>query len=179
MSARHTTGALRGTVAFAALAVVVSTACSGPAGNLKYVPNPPSRDTFPPVADALEVHCGTLDCHGSSARNMRVYGIDGQRLDIHGITGNKSTTDEEYTATYEAVIAVQPEVLSRIVNEGGAHPERWIVITKGRGTEVHKGNSQMAPGDATDTCIISWVAGQLNQDACDQAAAILPPDPTF
>jgi hypothetical protein len=166
-------------VVLLALAAGVACACAGPTDHLTYVPNPPSRDTFQPVSDALEVHCGTLDCHGSSWRNMRVYGIDGQRLDPHGITGNKATTEAEYTATYEAVIAVQPEVLSHLVNDHGANPERWIVITKGRGTEVHKGNSQMKAGDATDTCIISWVAGALNQEACDQAASISPPDPNF
>ena len=42
----------------------------------------PSRDDFPAVADAMQLHCGTLDCHGQVGRNMRLYGLYGLRLEI-------------------------------------------------------------------------------------------------
>jgi hypothetical protein len=158
--------------AFAALALC---ACAGPPGNQVFVPDPPSTDGFSLVADALDAHCGTLDCHGSPARNFRVYGIDGERLSRNDIPGGSLTTAAEYTATYESIIALEPEILSSIVAEGGAHPERWIVITKGRGTEAHKGGHRMTAGDDTDRCITTWLAGSPDANACTNAAAVLPP----
>jgi hypothetical protein len=149
-------------------------ACAGPKDGQLYTSDPPKFDGFEPVSDALEVHCGTLDCHGSSYRNFRIYGIYGQRLD-HGTSGKGATTADEYTATYQSLIAIQPEVLSELVMDHAARPERWIVVTKGRGAENHKGKSRMHAGDATDTCLLSWVAGAEVQDACNQAAAVLPP----
>ena len=145
----------------------------------------PSRADFPAVSGGLEIHCGTLDCHGNTVRNFRIYGHYGQRLNqTVGLTG---TTDDEHTATYESIVSIQPEVLSQIVRDHGARPERWIVITKGRGTEHHKGDRRMTKGDALDTCILSWLAGgrgagpgdagggSVNQNACNQAAIVGPP----
>jgi hypothetical protein len=132
-------------------------------------------DGFPAVSDALEMHCGTLDCHGSLARNLRIYGIDGLRFDKGLAPGSDNTTPEEQTLTYEALIAIQPEVLGQIVIERGARPERWLVITKGRGTEHHKGGSRMRLGDDTDHCITSWLTGVVAVDACGRAAVDVSP----
>jgi hypothetical protein len=150
-------------------------ACNGPSPDDTVVVNAPSADTFTPVSPVLEIRCGTLDCHGSSARNLRTFGINGARLDPMGITGDQSTTPEEVLATYASVISVQPEVLNRIVNEGGLKPERWLLITKGRGTEYHKGGSRMLEGDDSDRCITSWVAGAVDVARCELGAALLPP----
>ena len=38
-----------------------------------------TRRTFPPVAELLVVRCGSLDCHGTAARNLRLYGSAGLR----------------------------------------------------------------------------------------------------
>jgi hypothetical protein len=150
-------------------------ACSGPSGNEVFVSDPPPFTTFPEVNDALELHCGTLDCHGSSARNFRIYGIDGLRLARTDVPGGNATSADEYEATYQSIISLQPEVLSEIVSQHGAHPERFIVITKGRGTEHHKGGTRMTAGDALDVCLTSWLAGATNSDACATAAAVTPP----
>jgi hypothetical protein len=187
-------GALCG--ATAGLSVV---ACSGPPDGQKFllqnVPpfagdaGTPAR--FRPVNEALEVHCGTLDCHGAPARNMRLYGISGVRLDPHAIPGGAPkpgqpgqppppcpdcrTSEKELLANYESLIAIQPEVLNTIVAQHGVRPERWLVITKGRGTEHHKGESRMSPGDDTDRCITSWLTGVLDEAACGNAGSIQLP----
>lgn len=161
-------------VALTVAIVIVAAACSGPPADGLYYPNPPPYEGFVPVADALETRCGTLDCHGNSARNLRVYGIDGIRSGGN-VTGNKATTEEEYQKTYSAFVAIQPEILSQIVSQHGARPERWIVITKGRGAEHHKGGSRMAPGDAMDVCITSWLTGVVDQEKCGTASNVVPP----
>jgi hypothetical protein len=40
----------------------------------------PTRNNFEQVADAMQPHCGTLDCHGEAGRNMRLFGSRGLRL---------------------------------------------------------------------------------------------------
>jgi hypothetical protein len=149
--------------------------CSGPAEGETFVPTVPPPESFRPLGDVLEVHCGTLDCHGSQERNLRIYGTYGIRLAPDGVSGTGSTTEEEYRATYDAIIAIQPEVLSTIVQEGGSRPERWIVVTKGRGTEVHVGEGQLPAGSSGDVCLTSWLAGLPNDAACVDASTLLPP----
>jgi len=150
-------------------------ACEGPSAEATFAGAAPSSDTYPPVGTALEIRCGTLDCHGSSARNLRLYGINGVRLDPLGITGDQSTTAEELLASYASVISIQPEVLAKIVADGGQRPERWLLITKGRGTEGHKGETRMVEGDDTDRCITSWLLGAVDVPRCEAAALLLPP----
>jgi hypothetical protein len=151
-------------------------ACSGPPSDQIFVPNPPPyNDAFDAVSDALEAHCGTTDCHGNSARNLRVYGIDGLRDGRGLFPGSALTTPHEYEDTYSSLIALQPEVLTQVVADHGARPERWMVITKGRGTEHHKGGSRMQPGDDTDHCITSWLTLVVDQGACSRASSITPP----
>lgn len=157
------------------LGMLSACACSGPPANQTFVPAVPTMDGFPAVSDALEMHCGTLDCHGSLARNLRIYGIDGLRFNKGLAPGSGNTTPEEQKLTYQALIAIQPEVLGRIVTERGAHPERWIVLTKGRGTEQHKGGSRIRLGDDTDHCITSWLTGVVDAAACGLAIDVSPP----
>jgi len=156
--------------------LLLGAGCAGPAGKDVFVLTPPPEETFTPVARVFEMNCGTLDCHGTPSRNMRIFGFYAARLDPKDRVGaTNDTTDAERNATYESVIAIQPEVLSKIFAEHGAHPERWIVITKGRGSEVHKGGGRLPRGSAGDACITSWLAAAVNQDACTQASTITAP----
>ncbi|HVU04761.1 MAG TPA: hypothetical protein VHE30_23575 [Polyangiaceae bacterium] len=179
-------------VVLLAVLAVGASACQGPSAKDRFFPTlppPPSVNpaqgspeeaytlAFQSMADVLVTHCGTLDCHGNSVRNFRVYDVDGLRLPGN-VTGVGGTTDEEYLKTYESLVLLQPEVLSKIYAQHGAHPERWIVITKGRGSEHHKGGSRMRAGDDADRCIISWLSGQVDQDACGRASVVeAPPEP--
>jgi len=157
------------------LLAAVTLACSGPSSDETWSPTVPPPESFPPVGEVLGVHCGTLDCHGSLERNLRIYGIYGLRLAQDGVTGFGSTTEAAYRATYDAIVAIQPEVLSAIVKDGGRNPERWIVITKGRGAEVHVGEDRLPMGSDGDRCLTSWLAGPADETACLNAASIVPP----
>lgn len=175
-----------------AMLAMLPLSCQGPSGNDVYFPTFPPPPAIAPqpgtpeeantiafqrMGDVLVTHCGTLDCHGTIFRNFRVYNVDGLRLPGN-ITGTTGTTDEEYLKTYESLVMLQPEVLSKIYKNHGAHPERWMVITKGRGSEHHKGGSRMRAGDDADHCIISWISGATDLDACSRAQVLEPPGGT-
>ncbi len=149
--------------------------CSGPPNDGKVTIIAPSRDSFPPVSDVLSAHCGSLDCHGNWSRNFRVYGAYGLRI---GETSDsaKPTNPDEYDATYQSLVMLEPEIISEVVREGGAHPERLTVVRKSRGAEHHKGGSQMPRGSAGDVCLWTWFGPELDTEACAAAATITAPD---
>jgi hypothetical protein len=165
----------------ASVAAGVVIGCAGPSGDDKFVLTPPQGPpTFNPVSTVLEMHCGTLNCHGNDGRNMRFFGLYGVRLDPKDKTGDGSTTDAEFLANYESIIAIEPERLSQIVRSGGANASKWVVLSKGRGVEHHKGGARLVPGQDADTCILSWISAQpggapVSSQACEAAATIVPP----
>jgi len=134
-------------------------------------PAMPDSATFPLVSDALERRCATLDCHGSPGRNLRLYTGSGLRLGSEDVPGNSSTTAEEYAASYWAVVGLEPEIMSAVVADEGAHPERLTLIRKARGTEGHEPGAVIEEGDATDECITSWLAGKTSEAACKKSAS--------
>jgi hypothetical protein len=136
----------------------------------------PERESFPLVADALELRCATLDCHGAAGRNLRLYTGTGMRLDPAAMPGSGSTTEAEYDASYRSLIALEPEVLSAVIADGGARPERLTLVRKARGAEKHAGQAVVVEGDPADRCLTSWLSSQINEDACMQAAELPRPD---
>jgi hypothetical protein len=169
---RSTNRALRalGLAAFAGLASVSFFACSGPKDGELFPGTFPSADMFQPVSAALEMRCGTLDCHGSFSRNLRVYGKNGIRAG-KDISGVQNTTEDEVQLNYDSVVSIEPEKFSNIVAHAGQGFDKWIMITKGTGAEHHKGASRFVKGDPTYVCLLSWVTGALNIDACTQSVA--------
>jgi hypothetical protein len=155
--------------------LAATTACSVPPADDRTSFSAPARDVFPAVGEVLGSNCGSLDCHGHVARNLRIYNFKGLRLE--GVPGSGVTSQAEYDRSYDSVVAIDPEVLGTVVDEEGDRPERWIVISKGRGSEAHKGNVAMAPDGPADLCLISWVAGVLDEEACAAAAEVSPPEP--
>ena len=160
-----------GLVACAGVACVSFLACSGPKDGQLFVGTFPNESTFKPVSAPLEARCGTLDCHGSFARNMRIFGKNGIRADENTVSGIQDTTDAEIQLNYQSVVSIEPEKLSGIVAHAGQNFEKWIVYTKGSGAEHHKGGSKFAKGDDTYKCLLSWVSGALDMNACAQGAA--------
>jgi hypothetical protein len=73
-------------------------------------------------------------------------------------------------------VAIDPYALAAVFDGGGELPERWVVVSKGRGSEAHKGNAAMVAGDAADRCVVSWLGPVLDEAACLSAAEILPPE---
>ncbi len=156
-------------VACAAMGIIF--ACSTPA-NTTVVGVVPDSATFPPVADLLVKRCGTLDCHGSVYRNLRVYGSLGLRLSPDDRPISKGqTTPAEYQNDFDSVVGLEPEIMTTVVTEGGASPDRLTFVRKARGTEHHKGGSLMQEGDAEDRCITSWLAGSTDVADCQSAVA--------
>jgi hypothetical protein len=151
------------------------------AGSACAAPNPdatttlvgPDRPSFDSVQPFLDHRCGTLDCHGTRYRNLRLWGHDGMRLAFGDVPGASPTTSAEVDASYEAIVALEPEIMSAVVADRGAHPERLTLVRKARGTEQHAGGAIVAMGDVRDVCITSWLAGQTDETAC--AAALVYP----
>ncbi len=143
-------------------ALVLASGCNGPTGNDRHVIDLPAPETFAPVADMLGGHCGSLDCHGSSARAFRVYSVNGLRLNPSDVCGLGSVTPDEQVATYYSFIGVEPELTAQVIKEGGARPERLTVIRKARGSEHHKGGAAIHRNGTADQCFTRWLAGNLD-----------------
>lgn len=143
-------------------------ACSSPEPDPRFIATAPDRASFPPVADLLVHRCGTLDCHGTSFRNLRLYGHEGLRL-AGRPSSLPNTTDAEYDQDFESIVGLEPELMSAVVAEAGAHPERLTFVRKARGTEDHKGGAIMKEGDLEDLCVTSWLAGRTDRSACVNA----------
>jgi hypothetical protein len=157
--------------------------CPGPSGNDKFESiappfDPDPQSGFPLVGNVFGSHCGSLDCHGQVGRNMRIYSGNGLRLpNSEGNVSGGSTTSYEYLASYQSIISIDPEVLSDVVRAGGAGAGKWIVLSKGRGTEAHKGHTALIPFSDADFCVVAWVSGAaLDPQMCGRAAELLPPD---
>jgi hypothetical protein len=134
----------------------------------------PARAGFEPVADALIATCGTLDCHGQRARNLRLYGNHGVRLAARDDPGGAPTTAAEYDADYWSIIGLEPETLDEVVRAGGDDPDRLSLFRKPRGADAHKGGAVMQPRDPLDRCLLSWLRGAIDEDTCATAGPQRP-----
>ena len=108
-------------------ALAAPVACSVPPAEDRAAYDAPPRESFPPVGDALGSNCGSLDCHGHVARNLRLFSFNGLRLE--GVPGVGVTLPAEYAASYDSIVSIDPEALGTVVDEGGDRPERWIVVS--------------------------------------------------
>lgn len=122
------------------------------------------------------MRCGSLLCHGTPARNLRLYGSAGLRwspTDRPFVP--LCDTSDEVDQDYESVVSLEPETMSAVVAAGGAHPEQLTMVRKARGTESHKGGQIWTQGDDSDTCLVAWLAGTPNPSACARAlTGVLP-----
>jgi len=152
-------------------------ACSTPDSDARVDPvgpTGPDRASFDYVAPVLARRCGSIDCHGSRFRNLRIYGFGGTRLDpTHRPDLPEFVTPAEINATYESVIGLEPEIIRAVASAGGAGAERLSLVRKGRGDEDHKGDRRITPGDDSDICILSWLAGNVRKDECNKAGCLI------
>ncbi len=148
-------------------------ACSAPDPNATTTLAAPDRTAFDSVQAFLDHRCGMLDCHGTRYRNLRMWGHDGMRLAFGDVPGATPTTIQEVDASYAALVGLEPEIMSAVVADHGANPERLTFIRKARGIEKHAGGAIVVAGDVRDVCMTSWLAGQTNETAC--AAALVYP----
>jgi len=148
-------------------------ACAAPDPNARTQVVGPDRPSFDPVHAFLDHRCGSLDCHGTRYRNLRMWGHDGMRLAFGDVPGASPSTTAEVDATYASIVELEPEVMAAVVADQGAAPERLTFVRKARGTEKHAGGAIITPGDVRDTCIVSLLAVQTDATAC-YAAVELP-----
>jgi len=104
-----------------------------------------------------------------------MYGIDGIRASKDNISGTEGTTTQELHYNYEALVTIQPEVLSFIVSHQGQNFDKWIVVTKGTNAEHHKGGQRFKKADDTYNCLKSWVIGAVNDAVCQAAGSLMAP----
>ncbi len=155
----------------AGLALVL--ACSTPSNDAGVVERTPDAASFPPVAAMLVQSCGTLDCHGTVGRNLRLYGDTGLRFSATDVPSTLiPTTSAEIGQDYLSVVGLEPETMSLVVASGGLDPERLTLVQKARGTQQHAGGAVIAAGDARDVCLTTWLAGNTDAGACATALTL-------
>jgi hypothetical protein len=172
---RSLTALLISASAFAAVGTATVAGCSSPDASATVDPVGPDRAQFDEVAPVLVRRCGSIDCHGSTYRNMRTYGYGGLRLGPQDTPESPDhVTADEAQATYDSVVGLEPEVMRAVVQAGGAGVERLTFVRKGRGDEDHKGNKRFTP-DA-DLCVTSWLANHVDVAACRRAGCVTVSD---
>lgn len=126
------------------------------------------------VTTVVERRCGSLDCHGTIGRNMRIYSSNGLRLPNEaGLRpGAGETTLDEITANYQAILTLEPEQTNKVLD--GADPNTLLFMKKPLELEKHKGGPAIRKGDDAERCLISWLKEDLvnpvDKDACARAA---------
>jgi hypothetical protein len=134
----------------------------------------PDAASFGPVAELLDVSCGSLDCHGTAFRNLRIYGSAGLRIAARDTPlVPVCDTADEATQDYLSVVGLEPEAMSQVASGGDA--SLLTMVRKARGTEAHKAGAIWSEGDDSDVCLTSWLAGRANAGACRSAVvSVLP-----
>ena len=179
---------LAGVLAAAAIGGALSVAsCVGDGGTDTY--NCPNRTVFTgqssdggvaiaSVSGFLERRCGTLDCHGSEFRPLRLYGRYGLRFPGESnFSGGVATTTAELRANYASVCTQEPEKTSAAVEDLGQSAEQLLILRKARGEEAHKGGAVVKQNSAGDQCIAGWLRGDDPAQvatACKSAIDALP-----
>jgi hypothetical protein len=126
------------------------------------------------VQPVMEKQCGTLDCHGQLPRGLRVYGMNGLRLpnESGNVPGVGATTPAEARATYVSIVGLEPEKLNAFV---GVQPRskddayRLLVLAKPLAVERHRGGVSFRKGEPAEQCVLSWVLGHVDANACTAA----------
>jgi len=112
------------------------------------------------VSTFIERRCGTLECHGTLYRPMRIYGRFGLRAQVEpNVPGGKPTTAFEHDANYGAVCSIEPDKMAEVANDFGQSADKLLFVQKARGVEGHKGGTVVTPGSAGDKCILGWLRG--------------------
>jgi hypothetical protein len=118
------------------------------------------------VQPYVEKRCGTLDCHGSTQRPLRIYGQFGLRhpVETH-VSGGEPTTPAELDANYLSFCGLEPERMAEALDDLGASADRLKIVAKARGLMNHKGGRVVEEGDPGDRCLSGWVGKISTEDA--------------
>lgn len=146
----------------AGLIAIVSCASSPDENRLTQVITP-DFDTYVATVDAyLTRRCGSLDCHGQPGRAYRIYSREGFRLytiqDGTLVSGQQPTQPEEQRANFQALVALEPEEMTRLMARQGEDPNRLLFLRKPLRLERHKGGPAMAEDDPGYRCVVAWLS---------------------
>jgi hypothetical protein len=154
-------------------------------------------EDFRAVSALLEKRCGTLDCHGTLYRPLRIYGKDGLRAFTpeeyadpklaevnETVAGGGTTTSEELDLTRRSICGLEPERMAKVPT-GELDPNELLMLQKplgdvscdGReddGCARHKGGNVFIGKGATDAaCVTSWLrGGAIDLGACSDALLV-------
>lgn len=179
--------------ALSLLALIAMLSCGDDYDGIVTIACPPIDD-FKLVSSVLEQRCGSMDCHGSITRPLKIYGnrglrrytspqqlVDSAQAVTDGVYPNgKPTTDNEREANRRSICGLEPEKMSLVMN-GELDPRELLVLNKptlsltpGVTTDVqHKGGAQFVQGQPGEECLRSWLLGDINEADCN--AALLNP----
>lgn len=128
-----------------------------------------SRAQFDLVSPVLVKGCASLDCHGDAYRNYRLHGYGGRRLDPTHRPDFPDTTLDEVQLNFEATLAIEPEIVARVADGDLEAVGELTLVRKARGAEDHDGEAPFEPGGDAERCLVSWLAGGVDADACAAA----------
>jgi hypothetical protein len=162
-------------VASSVVGLIVWSASCSPPSSARIGVDAPSEALFPRPADVLAYRCGSLDCHGTIARNFIIWSCYGLRLEQDAAPGCRdmggtNTTNAEYDSTYRSLVGLEPVVMSQVVASGGQNPDLLTFIRNARGEEEHKGGKLWDAGSIEDVCMAQWLSGDSNTPATCTAA---------
>jgi hypothetical protein len=166
-------------VSAVSVAVAASFACSGPdKGELDRAASLRGQASVfrtAGVGTVFERRCGSLDCHGSISRNMRIYSSRGLRLPNEAglLPGGGETTLDESTANYNSILLLEPERTNEVLRGELAPEVAMLVLKKPLGIESHKGGLSIRKGDDAERCIVTWLTAsstEVDANACARAA---------
>lgn len=161
--------------------------CSGIDADAPVVATCPPADSanFKNVSSVLERRCGTLDCHGSTYRPLRIYGqyalrrpeapdstnlAPGQYASYY--PGGIPTTTKEMEDNGRSICGLEPEKTAMVLAHE-AEPDTLTIVRKARLQEKHKGGIIWAEGEYGDQCLLNWLNGpKENATVVDQAPCV-------
>jgi hypothetical protein len=146
------------------IAIATTLSCASPPDKDRFTDIlEPDFETYVQNVDSyLTRRCGSLDCHGEPGRAYRIYSREGYRLysieDGGLVSGQQPTRPEEQRANYQALVALEPEEMSRLMARQGENPNLLLFLRKPLKLERHKGGAAMAEDDPGYRCVVSWLS---------------------
>lgn len=150
-------------------------AITGPAG----VPPGADPTAFRTVEPVFERRCGSLDCHGTLARGLRIYSTNGLRVPNEAgiLPGSGATTADEFNANYASLIGLEPEKMNTFLATSPRTADdayKLVILSKPLELERHKGGPALTKGGPAEQCITTWLVGtKLDPVLCATGAKSL------
>jgi hypothetical protein len=151
-----------------AVALLIASACGVDTGGSQTLVELDGDAYARDVHPILEARCATLDCHGVDDRPLRLYAETGLR--VRDDLRDQPIDPAELAANLRAIQAIDP----------GAAPADSLFIRKPAGPLFHEGGALFTASDDPQlVCVLAWLSGTRDAEACAVAAdqvALPPPD---